>query len=111
MKDQQVNRIIMVIIIGIGVAIISALAAGCSTLGNGKVDPFGIELSLEYHDNFGNGFVFVGGELTEATYQSTQTGILYKYTDEAAGSFMVAAPDGKTKIRLRKKTAAECWTL
>ena len=86
------------------------LVFGCSTVGNGKVD-LPVEVSIEWHDNFGNGFVFVGGELTEATYQSTQTGILYKYTDEAAGSFMVAAPDGKTKIRLRKKTAAECWTL
>lgn len=76
---------------------------GCSTWGSGGPG-IPVEITTEYHDNSDNGFVLVAGPggiaVPEARYASVKTGARYEIT--ATGGFLVTAPDGKTKIRIKR---------
>lgn len=99
-----------IIMIGALAAVFAAIgfSTGCaswrdgeSTFGNGQID-LPVNVTFEWHDNFGNGFTLVDGTVTEITYKSVKTGVLYELTD--TGGFCVTAPDGVTTVRIQRKT-------
>lgn len=96
------RRIALVLLLACGLTA-THLLTGCGTLGNGQLD-LPVEITVEYHDNFGNGFVVVAGPdgiaVPEARYASVKTGALYEITE--TGGFLVTAPDGQTKVRIRR---------
>lgn len=96
-NHKEINmkgRIILVVLL----AVVFTLA-GCGTFGNGRLD-LPVDVSIEWQDNFGNGFTLVQGTVTEVHYASVKTGVLYEITD--SGGFQITAPDG-TKVRIQRK--------
>lgn len=97
--EQEINmkkRILMVVVLGAVFAAIS-FTPGCGTFGNGQLD-LPVDVSIEWHDNFGNGFTLEQGSLTAATYRSVKTGVLYELADDG---FLIRAPDG-TNVRISR---------
>ena len=90
--------LMMVIVIGL------IAVSGCSTFGNGKID-VPVEISIEWHDNFGNGFTLVDGTLTEATYRSVKTDAVYEFTD--SDGFLISHPNTGAMVRIKLKESVE----
>ncbi|QBG47834.1 hypothetical protein EGM51_10680 [Verrucomicrobia bacterium S94] len=97
---KRALKMLYIVAVSVLVFLAAFFITGCDTLGNGKID-LPVDVSVEWQDNFGNRFVMVDGSITEATYRSLQTGIIYELTEE--GGFLITAPDG-TKVRIRRRT-------
>ena len=99
-KTKKIAGIVGVIV---AVVIMDLMVFGCGTFGNGQID-VPVDISVEWHDAMGNGFVLIDGQLESATYKSVKTGIIYEYAkDEGVGSFAITEPHTGATVKIRQR--------
>ena len=115
MKEQTKNRMIMVAVLAIAMIII-AVASGCSTLGNGKVDPGGvvlldltaIDVSVQWVSEDGRSFSLVNddGQFDlQAEFIEPRTGLVF-VMGEGTGNVTIRDPETGLQVSIAPKNPA-----
>ena len=116
MKEQTKNRIIMVAVLAIGLILIGMASTGCSTWGNGKIDPGGvvlldltaIDISVQWVSEDGRSFSLINedGQFDlQAEFIEPRTGLVF-VMGEGPGNITVRDPETGLQVNIKPKNPA-----